>query len=156
MQFAIYGSNGIVTDQTQASTYASMYGHGYFVGLQMVYNVQFLLSPISFDIVNDLSSNLYYFSSEVLFVASYCPSNFPIIDSTRSYCLSGCLDSYYPRLAKHVPTLLISTATNATTSQTTAQLATLLTASSMDSFAVADPTVSRSIVLFLVFRVIHS
>jgi len=37
-QFAIYGTNGITTDQLQTNSYLSMYSNNYFMGLQTIYD----------------------------------------------------------------------------------------------------------------------
>lgn len=89
-QFAIYGTNGISTDTTQTgSTYYS-YVNNYFPGLQAIYDGQFLFGTLSFDIIAMLNTNVYYFISELLFVAYKCPASFPYTVSARNYCYSDC------------------------------------------------------------------
>jgi hypothetical protein len=94
-QFAIYGTNGIATDTTQTgSTYYS-YLNNYFVGLQAIYDGQFLFSTLSFDIIEMLNTNVYYLVTEMLFVAYRCPGNFPYTSPARDYCFSDCEIGFY-------------------------------------------------------------
>ena len=89
-QFAIYGTNGIYTDTTQTGSNYYSYVNNYFPGLQAIYDGQFLLGTLSFDIIAMLNTNVYYFISELLFVAYKCPSSFPYTVPARNYCYSDC------------------------------------------------------------------
>lgn len=90
MQFAIFGTNGVSTDTTQTGSYINSYSNSYFVGLQAFYDGQFLLGTLSFDIVAMLNTNVYYYVSELLFVAYKCPSSYPYTTPARSYCYNEC------------------------------------------------------------------
>lgn len=89
-KFALYGTSGISTDTYMTVSYLSMYSGNYFVGLQAIYDGQFLFGPLSFDITTSHTTKVYYFSSELLFASYYCPSSYPITDSIREYCYSNC------------------------------------------------------------------
>jgi hypothetical protein len=95
LQFAIYGTNGFATDTTQTGAYISTYSNSYFTGLQTIYDGQFMLGTQSFDIINMLNTNVYYYISELLFVAYKCPGSFPYIDNTRTYCYNDCDIGFY-------------------------------------------------------------
>lgn len=89
-KFALYGTSGISTDPYMTISYISMYSGNYFVGLQAIYDGQFLFGPLSFDITTSHTTKVYYFSSELLFASYYCPSSYPVTDSNREYCYSNC------------------------------------------------------------------
>jgi hypothetical protein len=82
-QFAIFGTSGIANDPFMTTTYLSSYSRNYFFGVMALYDGQFLTGTISFDAVNSLSTNIYYFNSELLFVTYRCPPSYPITDINR-------------------------------------------------------------------------
>jgi hypothetical protein len=94
-QFVIYGTNGIVTDLLSTPDNLQMYPNNYFVGLQIIFEVQFIFPLLKFDIENSISTNMYYYVSELIFVAYHCLNSFPIIKTDRTVCYSGCESGFY-------------------------------------------------------------
>lgn len=86
----VYGTSGISTDPYMTISYMSMYSRNYMPGLLSIYDGQFLFGPLSLDIAQALTTKVYYFTSELIFVSYRCPDNFPITDSARQYCYSNC------------------------------------------------------------------
>jgi hypothetical protein len=89
-QFAIYGTNGLVTDQSQIISLQSAYGNNFMTGLQTIYAVSYIMPTYSFyfDMINFLSYNAAYYTTELIFASYHCPNGFPVTDSTRTYCYS--------------------------------------------------------------------
>jgi len=94
-QFVIFGTSGAANDPYMVNTYLSTYSNSYFFGVMALYDGQFLTGSISFDAINSLSTNIYYFNSELLFISYHCPLNYPITDSNRQYCYSDCAIGFY-------------------------------------------------------------
>ena len=60
-----------------------------------IYDAQFLSGTISIDAVNAVSTNVFYYNSELLFVSYRCPSSYPITDTNRQFCYSDCQTGFY-------------------------------------------------------------
>ena len=77
------------------STYLSSYPKNYFFGIMALYDAQFLSGTVSIDAINSISTNAFYYNSELLFATYRCPSSYPITDNNRQFCYSDCEISFY-------------------------------------------------------------